>query len=223
MRICPACGGAVNEFDSVCDYCGTELSINKEFEAAIKVIDQILISFKQVSNASHIITKSDLQMFDKAIFEIKNAKSIYGESRKMQRIIAEIEEIIPTVTEKIEKYKIIQYRKTEVFTILLSLLSIFGLFILLYLISIFDSEDVKTWVVGIPALICALIGMGLSSDSRHLWGAFLGGMIVGGIIGYLIFLLIGTSVGQLILLIAGTLGVIIFAVFRIKGAKRKLI
>ena len=151
----------------------------------------------------------------------ENAKELYGESQKLQEIIKKIEKINPSLQEKIKKYKKFQYKKTVITTILLSFLSIFGILTLLTLISIFNSEDVKIWTVGIPALICALIGAGFSSDSGYLWGGFFGGMILGGFIGYLIFLLIATPIGQLIFLILGTVGVIVGTVCRIRGVKKK--
>ena len=46
-------------------------------------------------------------------------------------------------------------------------------------------------------------------------------MILGGFIGYLIFLLIATPIGQLIFLILGTVGVIVGTVCRIRGVKKK--
>lgn len=221
MRVCPVCKAEVNDYDSICEYCGTELSVNIEFESCLTKVETILNFFERISYDSYKLTKADLSSYKEYLSYIENAKELYGESQKLQEIINKIEKVNPSLQEKIKKYKKAQYKKTVITTILLSLLAVFGILILLVLISIFDSEDVKTWAVGIPALICALIGAGLSSDSGYLWGGFFGGMIVGGIIGYLIFLLIATPVGQLIFLIAGTVGVIVGAIFRIRGARKK--
>ena len=221
MRVCPVCRAEVNDFDSICEYCGTELPVNVEFESCLIKAETIFNLFERISKDSYKLTKADLSSYKEYLTYIENAKELYGESLKLQEIIKKIEKIHPSLQEKIKKYKKFQYKKTVITTILLSFLSIFGILTLLTLISIFSPEDVKTWTVGIPALICALIGAGLSSDSSYLWGGFFGGMIVGGFIGYLIFLLIATPIGQLIFLIVGTVGVIVGTVCRIIGAKKK--
>ena len=221
MRVCPVCRAGVNDFDSICEYCGTELPVNVEFESCLTKAETIFNLFERISKDSYKLTKADLTSYKEYLTYIENAKELYGESQKLQEIIKKIEKINPSLQEKIKKYKKFQYKKTVITTILLSFLSIFGILTLLTLISIFSPEDVKTWTVGIPALICALIGAGLSSDSGYLWGGFFGGMIVGGFIGYLIFLLIATPIGQLIFLIVGTVGVIVGTVCRIRGAKKK--
>ena len=221
MRVCPVCRAEVNDFDSICEYCGTELPVNVEFESCLTKAETIFNLFERISKDSYKLTKADLTSYKEYLTYIENAKELYGESQKLQEIIKKIEKINPSLQEKIKKYKKFQYKKTVITTILLSFLSIFCILTLLTLISIFNPEDVKTWTVGIPALICALIGAGLSSDSSYLWGGFFGGMIVGGFIGYLIFLLIATPIGQLIFLIVGTVGVIVGTVCRIRGAKKK--
>ena len=221
MRVCPVCRAEVNDFDSICEYCGTELPVNVEFELCLTKAETIFNLFERISKDSYKLTKADLTSYKEYLTYIENAKELYGESQKLQEIIKKIEKINPSLQEKIKKYKKFQYKKTVITTILLSFLSIFCILTLLTLISIFNPEDVKTWTVGIPALICALIGAGLSSDSSYLWGGFFGGMIVGGFIGYLIFLLIATPIGQLIFLIVGTVGVIVGTVCRIRGAKKK--
>ena len=221
MRVCPVCRAEVNDFDSICEYCGTELPVNVEFESCLTKAEKIFNLFERISKDSCKLTKADLTSYKEYLTYIENAKELYGESQKLQEIIKKIEKINPSLQEKIKKYKKFQYKKTVITTILLSFLSIFGILTLLTLISIFSPEDVKTWTVGIPALICALIGAGLSSDSGYLWGGFFGGMMVGGFIGYLIFLLIATPIGQLIFLIVGTVGVIVGTVCRIRGAKKK--
>ena len=170
MRVCPACRAELNDFDSICEYCGTELPVNIEFESCLTKAETIFNLFERISKYSY---KGYLTY-------IENAKELYGESQKLQEIIKKIEKINPSLQEKIKKYKKFQYKKTVITTILLSFLSIFGILTLLTLISFFNSEDVKIWTVGIPALICALIGAGLSSDSGYLWGGFFGGMILGG-------------------------------------------
>lgn len=221
MRVCPACRAELNDFDSICEYCGTELPVNIEFESCLTKAETIFNLSERISKDSYKLTKADLTSYKEYLTYIENAKELYGESQKLQEIIKKIEKINPSLQEKIKKYKKFQYKKTVITTILLSFLSIFGILTLLTLISIFNSEDVKTWTVGIPVLICALIGAGLSSDSGYLWGGFFGGMILGGFIGYLIFLLIATPVGQLIFLILGTVGVIVGTVCRIRGVKKK--
>ena len=221
MRVCPVCRAEVNDFDSICEYCGTELPVNVEFESCLTKAETIFNLFERISKDSYKLTKADLTSYKEYLTYIENAKELYGESQKLQEIIKKIEKINPSLQEKIKKYKKFQYKKTVITTILLSFLSIFCILTLLTLISIFNPEDVKTWTVGIPALICALIGAGLSSDSSYLWGGFFGGMIVGGFIGYLIFLLIATPIGQLIFLIVGTVGVIVGTVCRIRGVKKK--
>ena len=173
MRVCPACRAELNDFDSICEYCGTELPVNIEFESCLTKAETIFNLSERISKDSYKLTKEYLTY-------IENAKELYGESQKLQEIIKKIEKINPSLQEKIKKYKKFQYKKTVITTILLSFLSIFGILTLLTLISIFNSEDVKTWTVGIPVLICALIGAGLSSDSGYLWGGFFGGMILGG-------------------------------------------
>lgn len=221
MRVCPVCRAEVNDYDSICEYCGSELPVNVEFESCLTKAEMIHNFFERTTIESYTLTKADVTSYNEYFSYIENAKELYGESQKLQQLIDKIEKLNPKLQEKIKKYKKTRYKKTVITTIILSLLSVFGILILLALVSIFDSEDVKTWVVGIPSLICAVIGAGLSSDSSYLWGGFFGGMIVGGIIGYLIFFLIATPIGQLIFLITGTVGVIVGTICRIRGAKKK--
>lgn len=221
MRVCPVCRAEVNDYDSICEYCGSELPVNVEFESCLTKAEMILNFFERTTIESYKLTKADVTSYNEYLSYIESAKELYGESQKLQQLIDKIEKLNPKLQEKIKKYKKTRYKKTVITTIILSLLSVFGILILLALVSIFDSEDVKTWVVGIPSLICAVIGAGLSSDSSYLWGGFFGGMIVGGIIGYLIFFLIATPIGQLIFLITGTVGVIVGTICRIRGAKKK--
>lgn len=221
MKICNVCRAEVNDFDSICEYCGSELPVNVEFESAIDKTTQVLDYLQRISNASYKIVKSDLRTYEDVLSYTCNVKALYAESRKAQDLIHKIEKIIPSLQDKIRKFKKSQYKKTLIFSLFLSVLCEFGILFLIALISAFDAENVKSFAVGIPALLCALIGAGLSSDSGYIWGGFFGGMIVGGLIGYLIFLLIGTSLGQLIFFIAGTIGLIVGTVCRIKGAKKK--
>jgi len=79
--------------------------------------------------------------------------------------------------------------------------------VLCTLVSVFNSDDVEGFVIGIPGLLGLLIGLGLSADSSYVWGGAIGGMLVGGLIGMLIFWLISNPIGQLLLLVFGTVGV----------------
>ena len=221
MRICPICKAEVNDFDSVCDYCGSELDLNIEFENAMSKAEEFFNALKRMSESACKLTNSDLKKYDEALSFVENVKSNYAESSRAQKILYEILKLEPAVSEKIKNFKKSQYRKTKALTVILSIIAEMSILFLLVLISVFNPEDVKTWAVSIPALICALIGAGLSSDSGYLWGGFFAGMFVGGIIGYLIFLLIATPIGQLIFLVAGTVGLIVGTVCRIRGAKKK--
>lgn len=221
MRICQNCRAELNDFDSVCEYCGYEFPVNVEFESAMDKATQILNSLQRMTDASYKIVKADLRIYEEALSFTDNIKVLYSESRKAQDLIHIIEKTILSLQDKIQKFKKSQYTKTKIFSLFLYFLCEIGIFFLIVIVSVSDADTVKSFAVGLPAFLCALVGAGLSSDSGYIWGGFLGGMIVGGLIGYLIFLLIGTSLGQLIFIILGTIGLIVGTVCRIKGAKKK--
>ena len=131
MRVCPVCRAEVNDFDSICEYCGTELPVNIEFESCLTKVETILNFFERISYDSYKLTKADLTFYKEYLTYIENAKELYGESQKLQEIIKKIEKINPSLQEKIKKYKKFQYKKTVITTILLSFLSIFCILTLL--------------------------------------------------------------------------------------------
>lgn len=192
MRICQNCRAELNNFDSICEYCGYEFPVNVEFESAMDKATQILNSLQRMTDASYKIVKVDLRIYEEALSFTDNIKVLYSESRKAQDLIHRIEkQFYPC---KI-KFKKSQYTKTKIFSLFLSFLCEIGIFFLIVIVSVSDADTVKSFAVGLPAFLCALVGAGLSSDSGYIGGGFFVGMIIGGLIGYLIFLLIGTPLG----------------------------
>lgn len=221
MRVCPNCRAEVNDFDSICEYCGSLLPVNTEFESAVKNAAEILEKLKEFSSDSYNLEKCDYDFYNSSNLKIENIKNIYGESKEVQKISDEIEHLKPKLELKIKEFKKSQYRKTKFFTVLISVLAEFSIFLICILVFAFDSEDVKTFVVGIPGLIGLLAGLGLSYDSGYGWGGAIGGMIVGGLLGYLLYFLVAIPIGQLIFIVGGTISLIVYSICRIKKAKKQ--
>ena len=74
MRVCPVCRAELNDFDSICEYCGTELPVNIEFESCLTKAETIFNLFERISKDSYKLTKADL------VVTIIDSKT--GETRK---------------------------------------------------------------------------------------------------------------------------------------------
>lgn len=221
MRVCPNCRAEVNDFDSVCEYCGSQLPVNTEFESALKNATEILEKLKEFSSSSYKIEKRDYDFYNSSKAKIENIKNIYSESKEFQKISDEIEHLNPKLESKIKEFKKSQYRKNKLLTVLISILAEFSIFLICILTYMFDKEDVLGFVAGIPSLIGFLIGLGLSYDSGYGWAGAFGGLIVGGLLGYFLYFLVAIPVGQLIFVVGGTISLIIYSICRIKKAKKE--
>lgn len=220
MRACPSCRAEVNDFDSVCEYCGTELPLNEVFELAIKNAELLNHEAQSMLSESYKLTKSNLNI-DRFVAAVKTLNIKYSESELAQKKIVELNKSIRLLEEKIKSFKNRQYKKYRRNAIIFSILGIFAILILISLISTADPNDVEGFVVGIPSLLGLLIGLGLSADSGYAWGGAVVGMMVGGGIGYFIFWLIAIPIGQIIFLFGGTVGIIIGLILGLKKAKKK--
>lgn len=221
MRVCPTCRAEINDYDSICEYCGTELPLNEQFELAIKNSELIINEANVMISDSYKLKKIDLDIVDRLTSPSSYLKNNYSESDLALQRISQIEKLQTKLKDKIEKYKKAQYKKNIRNIVLLSILSEFTLFIFCALVSIFNPDDVEGFIVGIPGLLGLLIGLGLSADSSYVWGGAIVGMLAGGLIGMLIFWLISNPVGQLLLIFGGTIGVVLGIILGIKKAKQK--
>lgn len=221
MRVCPSCRAEVNDFDSVCEYCGSQLPVNTEFESVLKNVMEILEKLKKFSLDSYNLEKRDYDFYNSSNLKIENIKNIYGESKEIQKISDEAEHLKQKLELKIKEFKKSQYRKTKLLTVLISVLGEFSIFLICILTYMFDKEDVLGFVAGIPCLIGLLAGLGLSYDSGYGWAGAFGGLIVGGLFGYLLYFLVAIPIGQLIFIVGGTISLIIYSICRIKKAKKQ--
>lgn len=221
MRVCPNCRAEVNDFDSICEYCGSLLPVNTEFESAVKNAAEILEKLKEFSSDSYNLEKRDYDFYNSSNLKIENIKNIYGESKEVQKISDEIEHLKLKLELKIKEFKKSQYRKTKLLTVLISVLAEFSIFLICILTYMFNKENVLGFVAGIPGLIGFLLGLGLSYDSGYGWGGAIGGMIVGGLLGYLLYFLVAIPIGQLIFIVGGTISLTVYSICRIKKAKKQ--
>lgn len=221
MRVCPNCRAEINDFDPICEYCGSQLPINTEFESALKTAAQILEKLKTFSSDSYNLEKRDYDFYNSSNLKIENIKTIYSESKEVQKISDEIEHLKSKLELKIKEFKKSQYRKNKFFTVLISILAEFSIFLICILTYMFDKEDVLGFVAGIPGLIGFLLGFGLSYDSGYSWAGAFGGLIVGGLFGYILYFLVAIPIGQLIFIVGGTISLIVYSVCRIKKAKKQ--
>lgn len=221
MRVCPNCRAEVNDFDSICEYCGSQLPMNTEFESSLKEIAGILEKLKAFSSDSYSLEKRDYDFYNSSNLKVENIKNIYGESKEIQKISDEIEHLKQKLEVKIKEFKKSQYRKIKFLTVLISILAELAIFLICILTYLFDKEDVLGFVAGIPGLIGLLIGIGLSYDSGYSWAGAFGGLIVGGLLGYFLYFLVAIPVGQLIFIPGETIGLITYSVCKIKKAKKQ--
>lgn len=221
MRVCPNCRAEVNDFDSICEYCGSQLPVNTEFESALKNVREILEKLKEFLSDSYNLEKRDHDFYNSSNLKIENIKNIYGESKEVQKISDEIEHLKPKLELKIKEFKKSQCRKTKFLTVLISILAEFLIFLICILTYMFDKKDVLGFVAGIPSLIGFLLGIGLCYDSGYGWAGAFGGLIVGGLLGYFLYFLVAIPVGQFIFIVGGTISLIIYSICRIKKAKKQ--
>lgn len=221
MRVCPNCRAEINDFDSICEYCGSQLPVNTEFESALKNATEILEKLKKISSDSYNLEKRDYDFYNSSNLKIENIKNIYGESKEVQKLSDEIEHLKQKLELKIKEFKKSQYRKTKFFTVLISILAEFSIFLICILTYMFEKEDVLGFVAGIPGLIGFLLGLGLCYDSGYGWAGAFGGLIAGGLFGYLLYFLVAIPIGQLIFIVGGTISLIVYSSCRIKKAKKQ--
>ena len=220
MRLCPTCRALVSEYDSSCEYCGTELPIDEEFELAIKNAELILEEATKINEKSYKLKKYDLDIINRLESPKEYLEKNYSESELANKKISAINKIVISLKDKIKIFKKSQYRKSIRNIILISLFTEISIFLLCTLVFLFNPEDVESFVIGLPALIGLLLGIGITSDSSSALGGAIVGMIGGGLLGIVIFWLISTPFGQLILILVGTVSVILGIIFGIKKARK---
>lgn len=165
VRKCPACGEIIPALSNICPSCGAAVDNQREddLHKLLVRIENDLVDIKAISESSFNKKSEKEYKEKKAIFEkdVREARVYYGENKRVQKLIAELQQELTTVNQLNKKYK-----RNKLFTKIVSIP-----IILLIIYAVFK------WLV-IPAW------EGLDSESQSL--LILSGVITG-IFGILIW------------------------------------
>ena len=165
VRKCPACGEIIPALSNICPSCGAAVDNQREddLHKLLVRIENDLVDIKAISESSFNKKSEKEYKEKKAIFEkdVREARVYYGENKRVQKLIAELQQELTTVNQLNKKYK-----RNKLFTKIVSIP-----IVLLIIYAVFK------WLV-IPAW------EGLDSESQLL--LILSGVIFG-ILGILIW------------------------------------
>ena len=213
MRICPYCRAEVNDFDSECEYCGAELPLDGEAASIIEKIENLLSNVRFVLNnqnekASSIKSCiSNIETFLQCIEPLSENKPIAKSISELKSLKKQLEDRLFPLEKK-------ERRRTTVRTIVFSIIAEITLFIVFLLVLIFGKEATENAISIALGIIGIVVGIGLINE--NFWTGFFSGLIGGVILSCLVNWLVSTPIGQIILLVTWTIGIVSFDIYKLR-------
>lgn len=212
MRICPVCKAEVSDFESKCEYCGTEIPLNSECSAILKNAEFVFSKSDEILNKKKIKAK-EIKESIKSISIIEDSLINFAESEKILKLLSDLKKRKEMLEQKLVPIKKQERLKKILLTIILSIIAEIALFVIFLLVDIYGKSSVEKVVYGIVGIVFIILGMGISKD---LWTGFFGGLIVAAIIGALFTWLVASVTGQIALIFIWTISIIVFDVITLR-------
>lgn len=146
VRKCPACGEIIPALSNICPSCGAAVDNQREddLHKLLVRIENDLVDIKAISGSSFNIKSEKEYKEKKAIFEkdVREARVFYGENKRVQKLIAELQQELENANKLHKKYKRNKLL-TKIVSIPIVLLIIYAVFKWLVIPSIISVW--KTW------------------------------------------------------------------------------
>ena len=150
VRKCPACGEIIPALSNICPSCGAAVDNQREddLHKLLVRIENDLVDIKTISESSFNKKSEKEYKQKKAIFEkdVREARVFYGENKRVQKLIAELQQELENVNKLHKKYK-----RNKLFTkivsipiILLIIYAVFKRLVIPSLISAWNTADEDT-------------------------------------------------------------------------------
>lgn len=213
MRICPVCKAEVSDFDSSCEYCGTEIPLSAECATILQDAEFVLSKSENVFNEKKLKSKKIKDVI-KSVSTTEETLSNFDDSEKIKKLLLNLKRQKSILEAKLIPLQKKEHRKKITFTIILSIIAEIALFVIFALVSIFGKESVETFIYGILGLVFILTGIGFSGN---IWGGIIVGLLAAGLLGALFVWLVSSAVGQVFLILIWTICLIAFDVITIRN------
>lgn len=150
VRKCPACGEIIPALSNICPSCGAAVDNQREddLHKLLVRIENDLVDIKTISESSFNKKSEKEYKQKKAIFEkdVREARVFYGENKRVQKLIAELQQELENVNKLHKKYK-----RNKLFTkivsipiILLIIYAVFKWLVIPSIISAWNTADEDT-------------------------------------------------------------------------------
>ena len=207
VRNCPVCKAEVGDFESACEYCGTEIPLATEYASILQ-------------NAEYVLSKSEIIVGAKIIKETiqlistnEEVLAPFLEQQKIQEFLKKLKTQKSILEEKLGPIQKKEHKKKTILTIILSIFSEIALFVVFALVAFFGKTTVENFIYGILGLLFIAIGIGLS---ENIWVGIIGGALAAALIGALFIWLVASAAGQIALIFIWTISVILFDVITLR-------
>ena len=167
VRKCPACGEIIPALSNICPSCGAAVDNQREddLHKLLVRIENDLVDIKTISESSFNKKSEKEYKQKKAIFEkdVREARVFYGENKRVQKLIAELQQELENVNKLHKKYKRNKLL-TKIVSIPIVLLIIYVVFkwlVIPSIISAWNTADEDTRMIillfSLIAFLCVLI------------------------------------------------------------------
>ncbi len=212
VRNCPVCKAEVGDFESACEYCGTEIPLATEYASILQNAEYVLSKSEIIVGEKKVkskIIKETIQL----ISTNEEVLAPFLEQQKIQEFLKKLKTQKSILEEKLGPIQKKEHKKKTVLTIILSIFSEIALFVVFALVAFFGKTTVENFIYGILGLLFIAIGIGLS---ENIWVGIIGGALAAALIGALFIWLVASAAGQIALIFIWTISVILFDVITLR-------
>ena len=163
VRKCPACGEIIPALSNICPSCGAAVDNQREddLHKLLVRIENDLVDIKTISESSFNKKSEKEYKQKKAIFEkdVREARVFYGENKRVQKLIAELQQELENVNKLHKNYKRNKLL-TKIVSIPIVLLIIYAVFkwlVIPSIISAWNTADEDTRMIILLLSLIAFI------------------------------------------------------------------
>ena len=214
MRVCPVCRAELNDFESVCEYCGTEISLSDKNKALLENISFVLNSSNILINSNTANSKKIIETIS-WITDLIVSISDYSDFPKISELLKQLEKNKSLLEQKLLSVEHIERKNKVIITFLLSFVVEIVLFVIFLLVALYGKDKSESIIYGLLTTAGLIFGAYIFSNSTMLGGAIVGGFI-GGIFSAIVSWLVISSIGQMILFLIFTISLVIVNIFSLR-------
>lgn len=176
VRKCPACGEIIPALSNICPSCGAAVDNQREddLHKLLVRIENDLVDIKTISESSFNKKSEKEYKQKKAIFEkdVREARVFYGENKRVQKLIAELQQELENVNKLHKNYKRNKLL-TKIVSIPIVLLIIYAVFkwlVIPSIISAWNTADEDTrMIILLLSLIAFIYVLILGKEIIETW------------------------------------------------------